>query len=111
MKGGTIIGWTLVAFMAATQLMAQQGEVPILHPKTTSMKSPGNAQAVCIADADIGDSRRQHGAAATAEHQPERTDELGRQFSRNIHSPSPSTKARIVRALIVGYLTIFGRLG
>ena len=47
MKGGTIIGWTLVAFMATVQLMAQQGEVPILHPKTTSMKSPGNAQAVC----------------------------------------------------------------
>ena len=47
MKGRTIIGWTLVAFMATVQLMAQQGEVPILHPKTTSMKSPGNAQAVC----------------------------------------------------------------
>ena len=47
MKGRTIIGWTLVAFMATVQLMAQQGEVPILHPKTTSTKSSGNIQAVC----------------------------------------------------------------
>jgi hypothetical protein len=47
MRDGTIIGWTLVAFMATVQLMAQQGEGPILHPKTTSTKSSGNAQAVC----------------------------------------------------------------
>ena len=37
----------LVAFVATVQLMAQQGAVPILHPKTTSTKSSGNAQAVC----------------------------------------------------------------
>ena len=47
MKSGTIVLWTLVAFTAAMQLMAQQGDGPILHPKTTSMKASGNAQAVC----------------------------------------------------------------
>jgi hypothetical protein len=33
--------------MATVQLMAQQGEGPILHPKTTSTKPAGNPQAVC----------------------------------------------------------------
>ena len=47
MKSGTIVLWTLVAFTAAMQLMAQQGEGPILHPKATSTNSSGNAQAVC----------------------------------------------------------------
>ena len=47
MKIGTIVVWALVAFTATVQLMAQQGEGPILHPKTTSTNSPGNAQAVC----------------------------------------------------------------
>jgi hypothetical protein len=46
-KSGTIVLWTLVAFTAAMQLMAQQGEGPILHPKATSTNSSGNAQAVC----------------------------------------------------------------
>jgi hypothetical protein len=47
MRGGTIPSWTLAAFMATVQLMAQQGEGPILHPKTTSTKPAGNPQAVC----------------------------------------------------------------
>ncbi len=47
MKAGTIVVWALVAFTAKVQLMAQQGEGPILHPKTTSTNSSGNAQAVC----------------------------------------------------------------
>ena len=42
-------GWGLFLLIAiaAAQLMAQQGDGPILHPKTTSMKASGNAQAVC----------------------------------------------------------------
>ena len=35
MRGGTIVGWVLAAFMVtmAAQMMGQQGEGPILHPK------------------------------------------------------------------------------
>lgn len=47
MKSGTTLVWTLVAFTAAVQLMAQKGEGPILHPKTTSTNSSENPQAVC----------------------------------------------------------------
>ena len=47
MKSGTIVVCTLVAFTAAMQLIAQQGEGPILHPKATLTNSSGNAQAVC----------------------------------------------------------------
>ena len=45
----TMTGWALIIFIAiaAGQLMAQQGDGPILHPKTTSTKTSGNAQAVC----------------------------------------------------------------
>jgi len=46
-KSGTIVVCTLVAFTAAMQLIAQQGEGPILHPKATLTNSSGNAQAVC----------------------------------------------------------------
>lgn len=37
----------VVMSVATVQLMAQQGEGPILRPKATSTKSSGNAQAVC----------------------------------------------------------------
>lgn len=47
MKAGTIVACALVAFTATLQLMAQQGEGPILHPKTTSTRPVGNPQAVC----------------------------------------------------------------
>jgi len=47
MRGGIIAGVTLAAFTATVQLMARQNEGPILHPKTTSTISSGNAQAVC----------------------------------------------------------------
>jgi hypothetical protein len=46
-KAETIVAWALVAFTATLQLMAQQGEGPILHPKTTLTKPVGNPQAVC----------------------------------------------------------------
>jgi hypothetical protein len=47
MRGGTIVGLALAAFMATAQMMAQQGEGPILHPKSAPTKAPASAQAVC----------------------------------------------------------------
>jgi hypothetical protein len=45
----TMTGWALILFIviAAGQLTAQQGDGPILHPKTASTNTSGNAQAVC----------------------------------------------------------------
>ena len=47
MRGGTIVGWALAAFMATAQMMAQQGEGPLLHQKSAPTKASASAQSVC----------------------------------------------------------------
>jgi len=42
------------------------------------------------ADADLRKGRRQHGTAATTEHEPERADEFGCEFLRHGHVRFPS---------------------